>query len=119
MVRETFRMKRTIALNTLRGTLGYAMLACLVALCAVSLARAADSPAPTEPTNKLQSVDVQTLSGKQVQLTLHLSGPAPTPLSFAIDKPARISFDLPDTGLALSSRRIDVGAGGVDTILAA
>jgi type IV pilus assembly protein PilQ len=109
-------MKRTIALNTLRGKLGYAMLACLVALCAVSLAHAAD---PAEPSNKLQSVDVQTLSGKQVQLTLHLSGPAPTPLSFAIDKPARISFDLPDTALALSSRRIDVGAGGVDTILAA
>ncbi|HTP39823.1 MAG TPA: type IV pilus secretin PilQ [Steroidobacteraceae bacterium] len=109
-------MKRTIALNTLRGKLGYAMLACLVALCAVSLAHAAD---PAEPSNKLQSVDVQTLAGKQVQLTLHLSGPAPTPLSFAIDKPARISFDLPDTALALSSRRIDVGAGGVDTILAA
>src|SRR4029077_10492907 len=36
-----------------------------------------------------------------------------------IDKPARISLDLPNTALALSSRRIDVGSGGLDTVLAA
>ncbi len=40
------------------------------------------------------------------------------PLSFTIDNPARISFDLPNTTLALPSRRIDVKAGGLDTILA-
>ena len=69
--------------------------------------------------NKLQSIDVQTLSGNQLQLTLHLSAPAPEPLAFTIDKPARISLDLPNTTLALPSRRIDVGAGGVDTVIAA
>ena len=69
--------------------------------------------------NTLQSISVQTVNGAQVQLTLHMSAPAPMPLGFAIDKPARISFDLPNTTLALPSRRIDVGAGGVDTILAA
>ena len=61
----------------------------------------------------------KTLSGNQLQLTLHLSGPAPEPLSFTIDKPARISLDLPNTTLALPSRRIDVGSDGVDTVLAA
>ena len=68
---------------------------------------------------KLESIDVQTLSGQQVQLKLHLSGPAPEPLPFTIDKPARIAFDLPNTTLALASRRIDVRSGGVDTVLAA
>ena len=38
---------------------------------------------------------------------------------FTIDKPARISLDLPGTALALPSRRIDVGTGGLDTVLAA
>jgi len=68
---------------------------------------------------KLESIDVQTLPGQQVQLKLHLSGPAPEPLPFTIDKPARIAFDLLNTTLALPSRRIDVRSGGVDTVLAA
>lgn len=75
-------------------------------------ALAADAP-------KLQSVDVQPLPGQQLQLTMHLSGPAPQPLSFTIDNPARISFDLPNTELALPSRRIDVHTSGLDSILAA
>ncbi|MGO8831081.1 MAG: type IV pilus secretin PilQ [Steroidobacteraceae bacterium] len=85
----------------------------LIALSApIFKAKAAD---PT----KLEAIDVQTLSGQQVQLKLHMSGPAPEPLPFTIDKPARIAFDLPNTTLALQSRRIDVRSGGVDTVLAA
>ena len=85
----------------------------LVALSALAWkAQAAD---PT----KLEAIDVQTLSGQQVQLKLRMSGPAPEPLPFTIDKPARIAFDLPNTTLALTSRRIDVRSGGVDTVLAA
>jgi type IV pilus assembly protein PilQ len=85
----------------------------LLALGAISLTARAQDPL------KLESIDVQTLSGQQVQLKLHLSGPAPEPLPFTIDKPARIAFDLPNTTLALASRRIDVRSGGVDTVLAA
>src|ERR1700728_4423863 len=85
----------------------------LLAFGAISFtARAADP-------NTLESIDVQTLSGQQVQLKLHMSGPAPEPLPFTIDKPARIAFDLPNTTLALASRRFDVRSGGVDTVLAA
>ncbi len=69
--------------------------------------------------NKLQAIDVQTLPGQQLQLTMRLSGPATEPLSFTIDNPARISFDLPNTVLALPSRRIEVKAAGLDTIVAA
>ena len=75
-------------------------------------AYAADAP-------KLESVDVQPLPAQQLQVTMRLSGPAPKPLSFTIDNPARISFDLPNTELALPSRRIDVHTAGLDSILAA
>src|ERR1700731_723939 len=85
----------------------------LLALGAISFTALAADPV------QLQSIDVQTLSGQQVQLKLHMSGPAPEPLPFTIDKPARIAFDLPNTTLALASRRFDVRSGGVDTVLAA
>ena len=85
----------------------------LVALSAIGFTARAEDP------NKLESIDVQTLSGQQVQIKLHMSGPAPEPLPFTIDKPARIAFDLPNTTLALASRRIDVRSGGVETVLAA
>ena len=75
--------------------------------------------AQTASANKLEAIDVQTLSGQQVQLRLRLSGPAPQPLAFTIDKPARIALDLPDTSIAMPSRRIDVRSGGVDSVLAA
>jgi len=93
------------------ATIGALALAALSAFTLRVQAQGADSL-------KLESVDVQT-TGQQVQLKLHLSGPAPEPLPFTIDKPARIAFDLPHTTLALASRRIDVRSGGVDTVLAA
>jgi type IV pilus assembly protein PilQ len=90
-----------------------AMAMALIALLAVAFgARAADP-------NKLEAIEVQSLAGQQVQLKLRMSGPAPEPLPFTIDKPARIAFDLPNTILALPSRRVDVRSGGVDTVLAA
>lgn len=69
--------------------------------------------------NKLESIDVQNLSGQQIQLTLHHSAPPAEPVAFTIDNPARISLDLANTALGLPSRRVDVRAGGVDSILAA
>ncbi len=76
-------------------------------------------PAYAADGTALQSIDVQPLPNEQMRLTLHLSGPAPQPLSFTIDNPARIAIDLPDTTLALPSRRIDVQSGGLANILAA
>jgi type IV pilus assembly protein PilQ len=72
-----------------------------------------------EGTNQLQKIDVESLAGKQLQVTLHMSAPAPQPLSFTIDKPARISLDLADTTLALPSRKVDVGNGGLVSVVAA
>jgi type IV pilus assembly protein PilQ len=112
MRREYMRMNRSTLFNNLRYALGILLLG--AAGLATAPAMAADAAA-----NQLQSIDVQSLGGKQVQFTLHLSGPAPEPLAFTIDKPARIALDLPNTSLALASRRIDVRQGGIDTVLAA
>jgi type IV pilus assembly protein PilQ len=87
--------------------------ACVVVAIASQAAYAQGTP------NKLESIDVQNLSGQQLQLTLHHSAPATEPVAFTIDNPARISLDLANTALALPSRRIDVRSGGVDSVLAA
>ena len=68
---------------------------------------------------KLEAIDVQPLPGSQVELRLRLSGPAPEPMSFTIDNPARISLDLPNTALALPTRRQDVNVGPLTTVLTA
>ena len=99
-------------INRLLGTAAWVVLAGALGLAGGQAARAADQPA-------LQAIDVQPLPGQQLQVTMRLSGPAPQPLSFNIDNPARISFYLPNTTLALPSRRIDVHAAGLDTIVAA
>jgi type IV pilus assembly protein PilQ len=68
---------------------------------------------------KLEAIDVQPLPGALVELRLKLSGPAPEPMSFTIDNPARISLDLPNTALALPTRRQDVNVGPLTTVLTA
>ncbi len=69
--------------------------------------------------NQLQDIQVQSLPGEQVELKLIMSETAPEPLAFTIENPARIALDLPDTALALSSRRRDVNIGPLDTVLTA
>jgi type IV pilus assembly protein PilQ len=69
--------------------------------------------------NRLQDIQVQSLPGQRVELKLIMSGTAPEPLAFTIDNPARIALDLPNTSLALSSRRRDVNLGPLNTILTA
>ena len=55
-------------------------------------------------------------AGNKVELTLRLSDTAPTPLTFTVDNPARIALDLPDTTVAMASRRVDVKQGALDTV---
>jgi len=106
-------MKPYSPMNRILSAATWLAAACLLGTFASAPVRAAD------PATQLQAIDVQTLPGQQLQLTMRLSGPAFEPLSFTIDNPARISFDLPNTTLALPSRRIEVKAAGLDTILAA
>lgn len=74
------------------------------------------APALAQGTNRLESIQVSQASGNKVELTLRMSDNAPTPLTFTVDNPARIALDLPDTSVAMSSRRIDVNQGVVDTV---
>jgi type IV pilus assembly protein PilQ len=69
-----------------------------------------------QSTNRLESIDAQATSGDKVELTLRLSDAAPTPLTFTVDNPARIALDLPSTSVAMTSRRVDVKQGVLDTV---
>ncbi|MBW2209117.1 MAG: AMIN domain-containing protein, partial [Deltaproteobacteria bacterium] len=45
-----------------------------------------------------------------------MSNPAPAPLSFTIDNPARIALDFPNTSNGLSQRRQSIGIGMADSL---
>ena len=68
--------------------------------------------------NSLQSVDFSGLPGNKAQIVLTLSKPAPAPLSFTIDNPARIALDFPDTSNALEQRSQRIGIGMVESLTA-
>ena len=91
--------------------------AAFVAL-AGALAFAAQVALAQAPT-RLTKVELQPQPGNQLEVKLVLDGPAPQPVAFTIDNPARLAVDLPGTSVALESRRIDVKSGGVDSIVAA
>ena len=82
------------------------------------LALAAALPAQAQAGRELKAVDFAALDGDRVQITLTLSEAAPQPAVFAIDKPARLSVDLPDTHLALAERYRKVSVGQVRSIAA-
>jgi len=76
-------------------------------------------PLRAEPVRTLQGLDFVALDGDRVLLTLSLSGPPPEPAVFTIDKPARLSLDLPDTTLALAERYRKINVGQVRSVAAA
>lgn len=91
----------------------------LTALAQVALLLFVATAANAQEGNRLQDIQVQTLPGGRIELTLVMSGTAPQPLAFTIDDPARIALDLPDTTLGLTSRRRDINMGPLDTVLTA
>jgi len=88
-------------------------------LCWLLAAGLLPSAAMAQNALSLQAIDVQPLPGQQVELRLRLSGPAPEPMAFTIDNPARISLDLPNTSLGLESRRQDANVGPLTSVQAA
>jgi type IV pilus assembly protein PilQ len=77
------------------------------------------SPAQADSARSLKSIDFSALNRDSVLVTLTLSGPAPQPAVFAIDKPARLSIDLADTDLALAERYRKINVGLVRSVAAA
>lgn len=76
-------------------------------------------PVIAQENNVLQDIEVQTLPDQRIELRLILTKPAPDPLSFSIEDPARIALDLPGTTLGLSVRRRNINLGPLDTVLTA
>jgi type IV pilus assembly protein PilQ len=72
-----------------------------------------------QETNTLEAIEFSAESGNRITVYLKMSSMAPEPLSFAIDNPARISLDLPNTTLAMGARRTVVKTGALDTVVAA
>jgi type IV pilus assembly protein PilQ len=99
---EPGRRLRVTALVALAGALAFAAQAALA-----------------QATTRLTKVELQPQPGNQIEVKLVLDGPAPQPVAFTIDNPARLAIDLPGTAVGLESRRIDVNSSGVDSIVAA
>lgn len=104
----------------LKPTIGYRRLTLQTAvLVQALLVMFAGAAANAQEGNRLQDIQVQSLSGQRIELKLIMTGTAPEPLAFTIENPARIALDLPGTTLGLSQRRRDVNQGPLDTILTA
>ncbi|MDP9139480.1 MAG: type IV pilus secretin PilQ, partial [Pseudomonadota bacterium] len=75
------------------------------------LAAVATTTMAQESGRSLDGLDLVSLDGGRVLMTLQLSGEAPQPSVFSVDKPARLSLDLPDTRMNLAERyrRVDIG----------
>jgi type IV pilus assembly protein PilQ len=106
-----------LSLSSLRAGLATAEVsAFLRRLACVFLGLAAAQGALAQGSNRLEDIRANVLAGNKVEVTLRLSDTAPQPLTFTVDNPARIALDLPDTSVAMSSRRIDVKQGALDTV---
>ena len=104
----------------LKPTIGYRRLTLqATVLVQALLVLFAGTAASAQEGNRLQDIQVQSLSGQRVELKLIMTEAAPEPLAFTIENPARIALDLPGTSLGLSQRRRDVNQGPLDTILTA
>ncbi len=101
--------------NTVRRIKGARRVRALMFL----LSMAGTASAWAQGANTLEAIEFSSDVGDRVSVYLKMSGPAPEPLSFAIDNPARISLDLPDTTLTTGARRTVVKKGALDTVVAA
>ena len=86
------------------------------AACALLAVSALGAQAIAQAANRLEDITASVTAGNKVELTLRLSDSAPQPLTFTVDNPARIALDLPDTAVAMTSRRVDVKQGVLDTV---
>lgn len=68
--------------------------------------------------NSLEDIDVASLPGDRIQVTLVMKEPTQEPLSFTIDNPARIALDFPDTTTNLERRSRTIGIGMARSITA-
>lgn len=70
------------------------------------------------PTNELDNITYSTLPGDKIQIRLSMTQKVQEPASFTIDKPARIAFDFPSTGVNLPRKTTPIGVGVARSITA-
>jgi len=68
--------------------------------------------------NTITDIQYSTLPGNRLQITLKMSDHAVKPLSFTIDKPARLVFDFANTASKLPRRSQSVGIGVAQSLIA-
>lgn len=88
-----------------------ALLLSLTALAMPALAQAAN--------RSVESIEHRPLPGNALELTIKLNAPAPKPLTFSVNHPARLAIDLPDTDIAMERRYDDINSGPVRAVATA
>jgi len=68
------------------------------------------------PSNALKSINFVPMPGNRLQIVLTLAKPAPKPVTFAVDNPARIALDLPGTRNELSKRSQQINTGVAESV---
>ena len=91
----------------------------LLAALALFAVLASPMAAHAQNDRALQSIDFVSLDSERLLITLTLSAPAPEPTVFTVDKPARLSLDLPDTRMALAERYKKINIGRTRAVAAA
>lgn len=90
-----------------------AQMAAIILLLGSGFAHALDTATPSR---SLTNIDSATLPGDRAQLILKLSEAAPEPEVFSVDKPARLSLDLPGTRLDIDRRYQEINVGQVRAV---
>jgi len=66
--------------------------------------------------NALKSINFVPMPGNRLRIVLTLAKPAPKPITFAVDNPARIALDLPGTRNELSKRSQQINTGVAESV---
>ncbi|WP_163835945.1 type IV pilus secretin PilQ [Spartinivicinus ruber] len=64
----------------------------------------------------IKDLEVASLPGEKVELKLEFDGGVPQPRGYTIEKPARISIDLPGTNSALPNKYNEIGFGSAKSL---
>ena len=108
MSEESSASMRTNSIFGMMGRIGAVVVAMVVWLGTGSLAAAQEEGGAA---NALESVNVSSLAGNRIQIKFSMAKPAPEPLSFTIDSPARIALDFANTANKLPARKTEIGVG--------
>jgi len=77
---------------------------------------AAASATPDTAPNTIEDISYTMLPGNRVNIRVKMARPPQIPNAFTIVKPPRVSFDFPETRLALAKKTVKIGQGAVVSV---